>query len=95
MNIFISNLSYRIVDSDLRLLFEEYGEVVSTKVIIDHQTGRSKGFGFVEMPDAEAMQNAINKLNKSQYDGLTINVTKSRTREDTVPKSGSGIKKSK
>ena len=82
MNIYISNLSYRIVESDLKQLFEKYGEVASTKVIIDHQSGRSKSFGFVEMPDKEAMQNAISNLNRTLYDGKLINVTESRSREE-------------
>ena len=51
MNIYISNLSYDVNDSDLRELFEEYGEVSSAKVIMDRETGRSRGFGFVEMSD--------------------------------------------
>ena len=82
MNIFVSNLSYRIVDSDLKILFQEYGDVASTKVVVDHQTGRSKCFGFIDMPDREAMQTAINKLNRSLYDGKVINVSESRTREE-------------
>ena len=51
MNIYISNLSYEVSDSDLKELFEEYGEVSSAKVIMDRETGRSRGFGFVEMSD--------------------------------------------
>ena len=82
MNIYISNLSYRIVDSDLKMLFEEYGEVASARVIMDHQTGRSKGFGFVIMPNREAMLKAINKLHRSLYDGKIINVSESRSREE-------------
>ena len=87
MNIYISNLSYRIVDSDLKQLFEKYGKVASTKVIIDHNSGRSKCFGFVDMPDKEAMQNAISKLNRTMYDGNIISVTESRTREERPPRS--------
>ena len=86
MNVYISNLSYRIVESDLKQLFEKYGEVTSAKVIIDHQSGRSKYFGFVEMPDKEAMQNAISKLNRTLYDGKIITVTESRSREERPSK---------
>ena len=82
MNIFISNLSYRVENSDLKELFGQFGEVVSTKVIFDNQTGRSKCFGFVSMTEKEAMQNAINKLNRTLYDGKIINVSESRARED-------------
>ena len=59
MNIYISNLSYDVNDSDLRELFEEYGEVSSAKVIMDRETGRSRGFGFVEMSDDTQGQKAI------------------------------------
>ena len=65
MNIYISNLSYDVNDSDLRELFEEYGEVSSAKVIMDRETGRSRGFGFVEMSDDTQGQKAIDELNQS------------------------------
>ena len=81
MNIYISNLSFNVEDSDLRQLFEEYGEVSSAKVIIDHYSGRSKGFGFVEMPDNEAAQKAINELHQAEYDGKVITVNEARPRE--------------
>ena len=61
MNIYISNLSYDVNDSDLRELFEEYGEVSSAKVIMDRETGRSRGFGFVEMSDDTQGQKAIDE----------------------------------
>ena len=69
MNIYISNLSYDVNDSDLRELFEEYGEVSSAKVIMDRETGRSRGFGFVEMSDDTQGQKAIDELNQAEYDG--------------------------
>ena len=90
MNIYISNLSYRVEDSDLALLFEEYGEVTSAKVIIDRYSGRSKGFGFVEMPDAEASQKAISELNQIKYDGRVISVTEARAREERPARSSHG-----
>ena len=74
MNIYISNLSYDVNDSDLRELFEEYGEVSSAKVIMDRETGRSRGFGFVEMSDDTQGQKAIDELNQAEYDGKVINV---------------------
>jgi len=90
MNIYISNLSFRVEDSDLKQLFDEYGEVSSAKVITDRYTGRSRGFGFVEMPDNEAAQKAITELNQAEYDGKTITVNEARPREDRPPRSGGG-----
>jgi len=88
MNIYISNLSFRVEDSDLKQLFDEYGEVSSAKVITDRYTGRSRGFGFVEMPDNEAAQKAINELNQAEYDGKTITVNEARPREERPPRTG-------
>ena len=64
MNIFISNLSWGVNDNDLRDLFTEYGEISSAKVITDKMTGRSRGFGFVEMPNEEEAKKAIDELNQ-------------------------------
>jgi len=89
MNIYISNLSYRLKDEDLKSVFEEYGEVSSAKIIMDHLTGRSKGFGFVEMPDGEAAAKAIKELNEATYDGKVITVNEAKPREDR-PKSNFG-----
>ncbi|MDR3268502.1 MAG: RNA-binding protein [Tannerella sp.] len=82
MNIYISNLSFNVEDSDLRQLFEEYGEVTSAKVITDKFTGRSRGFGFVEMSDNDASLKAISELNQFEYDGKVITVNEARPRED-------------
>jgi RNA recognition motif-containing protein len=81
MNVYISNLNFRVNDNDLHELFAVHGEVISAKVITDKFTGRSKGFGFVEMPDAEAL-NAIKELDQAEYDGKIINVTEARPREE-------------
>ena len=81
MNIFIAGLSYRVNDADLKELFVEYGEITSAKVIMDKQTGRSKGYGFVEMDDATG-QKAIDELNGAEYDGRTISVSVARPREE-------------
>jgi len=75
MNIFISNLSFRIGDDDLKSLFEEYGAVKSAKVITDKLSGRSRGFGFVEMSNDNEGQAAIDKLNQAKYDGKVISVS--------------------
>ena len=82
MNIYISNLSYEVSDSDLKELFEEYGEVSSAKVIMDRETGRSRGFGFVEMSDDVQGQKAIDELNQAEYDGKVINVNVAKPRTD-------------
>ncbi|MDR2955852.1 MAG: RNA-binding protein [Prevotella sp.] len=82
MNIFIAGLSYSINDNDLRDLFTEYGEISSAKVIMDRATGRSKGYGFVELEDNEAAQKAIDELNGAEYDGRTISVSEARPRTE-------------
>lgn len=81
MNIFIGSLPYSVKDGELQELFEEYGEVSSAKVITDKFTNRSKGFGFVEMPDDEAAQKAINELNGTEIGGRNIVVNKANDRE--------------
>ncbi|MBP1638855.1 MAG: RNA-binding protein [Bacteroidetes bacterium] len=82
MNIFVAKLSFNVNDDELRDLFTEFGEVSSATVITDKMTGRSKGFGFVEMPDNDAAKQAINKLNESEVDGRTIAVSEARPREE-------------
>jgi len=81
MNIYISNLSYSVDDNGLKELFEQHGEVSSAKVIVDRYTGRSRGFGFVEMPNDEEAKEAIDKLNQSDFEGktITVNVAKPKT----------------
>ena len=69
MNIYISNLIYGVDDADLNTLFAEYGEVTSAKVIMDRETGRSRGFGFVEIVDEAMGQKAIDELNGAEYVG--------------------------
>jgi RNA recognition motif-containing protein len=82
MNIYISNLSFDVNDSDLRELFEEYGAVSSAKVITDKFSGKSRGFGFVEMNSDEEGQKAIEELNQAEYDGKVINVSVAKPREE-------------
>jgi RNA recognition motif-containing protein len=90
MNIFVAKLNFDTQESDLRHAFEEFGEVDSAKIIMDKFTGRSKGFGFVEMPDDEAAQNAINDLNDTEFDGRTIVVKKAEPRERRDNRGGGG-----
>jgi RNA recognition motif-containing protein len=82
MNIFIAGLSFKVNDADLANLFEEYGQISSAKVVTDRQTGRSKGYGFVEMIDNAAGGKAIAELNGAEYDGRTISVSEARPREE-------------
>ena len=82
MNIFIAGLSYNIADSDLADLFGEYGEISSAKVIMDRDSGRSKGYGFVEMEDEASGQKAIDELNGAEYDGRVISVSVARPRTE-------------
>ncbi len=82
MNIFVSNLSYALNSVDLEELFADYGEISSARVIMDRETGRSRGFGFVEMPNDEEGQKAIDGLNQTEHDGKEINVAVARPREE-------------
>ncbi|MDR0845448.1 MAG: RNA-binding protein [Tannerella sp.] len=90
MNIFIAGLSFKVNDADLENLFEEYGTISSAKVITDRQSGRSKGYGFVEMADNEAGAKAIAELNGAEYDGRTISVSEARPREEHPKREYSG-----
>ena len=82
MNIFIAVLNYNMNEAELGELFAEYGEVVSVKIIMDRETGRSKGYGFVEMADDEAGDKAIAALNEVDMDGKTLSVSVARPREE-------------
>ena len=82
MNIFIAGLSFKVNDADLAGLFEEYGAISSAKVVVDRQTGRSKGYGFVEMEDDDAATKAISELNEAEFDGRKISVTEAKPREE-------------
>lgn len=80
-NIYVGNLSYRTSTEDLQAAFEKYGEVSRANVIMDRDTGRSRGFGFVEMPDEDAATEAINALNDQELDGRRLKVNVARPRE--------------
>lgn len=82
MNIYIGNLSYDVKDNDLKAAFSAFGNVTSAKVIVDSETGRSKGFGFVEMESKEEAQQAINKLNGTELQGRPITVNEARPKAD-------------
>lgn len=82
MNIYIGNLPFNLGEEDLREIFEEYGEVASTKIISDKFSGRSKGFGFVEMDDDDEAKKAIEELNNADLSGRNIKVNESRPRSN-------------
>lgn len=82
MNIYVSNLNYRTESESLQELFEQYGEVTSANIIMDRETGRSRGFGFIDMPNDTEGQSAIDALNETDFDGKTINVTVARPRTE-------------
>lgn len=81
MNIFVAKLNFNTSESLLQDAFGRFGEVDSVKIIMDKMTGKSKGFGFVEMPNDDEAQEAINELNDSELDGRTIVVKKAEPRE--------------
>ncbi|MFA5712889.1 MAG: RNA-binding protein [Bacteroidales bacterium] len=82
MNIYVSNLNFRTTEESLHNLFAEYGEVTSAKIITDRDTGRSRGFGFVEMSDDSEGQEAISNLNETDFEGKTITVNIARPKSD-------------
>lgn len=82
MNIYIGNLSYEVTDSDLQSAFSAFGSVTSAKVVMDMDSGRSKGFGFVEMAAQDEAQNAIAKLNGSEIRGRAVSVNEARPRTE-------------
>ena len=82
MNIYVSNLSFNVQDEDLKEFFTPYGEVTSAKVITERETGRSRGFGFVEMADEAASNKAIEELNGATVENRSISVSVAKPRED-------------
>ncbi|MDO5571580.1 MAG: RNA-binding protein [Bacteroidales bacterium] len=78
MNIYIGNLNYKVREADLQQAFEEYGAVSSIKIVKDHETGRSKGFGFAEMENEAAAKQAIEELNGTDFEGRTLVVKEAR-----------------
>jgi RNA recognition motif-containing protein len=81
-NIYVGNLSYQTTSDDLETLFSEYGEVTRAKVVNDRDTGRSKGFGFVEMANENDAQEAIEALNERSVGGRNLKVNVARPREE-------------
>ena len=90
MNIYVGNLSYSATEEDLKEAFGAFGEVASANIIRDQYSNQSKGFGFVEMPDRNAAEAAINELNGKEMKGRTLTVNEARPRADKGGRSGFG-----
>ena len=89
MNIYVGNLSFRATDDSIREAFAAFGEVTSARIITDRDTGRSRGFGFVEMADDEAAKKAIDGMNGKELDGRELKVNEARERTER-PRGGAG-----
>jgi len=85
MRIYVGNLKYEVDDNELRDAFEEYGQVLDAKVMMDRETGRSRGFGFVEMNDDDG-QTAINEMNGKMLGGRAVVVNEARERKPRAPR---------
>src|SRR4030043_1077421 len=90
MNIYVGSLHFKMNEAELRELFEEYGEVASAKIIFDKYSGKSKGFGFVEMPNEAEAKKAIKELNNAEVQGRNIIVNESVERTDIRSNSRGG-----
>lgn len=90
MNIYVGNLSYQSTEADVKQAFEAFGKVASVSIISDQYTGRSKGFGFVEMPDANEAKAAIAGLNGKDLNGRAINVNEARPKTEGRGGGGGG-----
>lgn len=82
MNMYVSNLGFHVQEEDLKQLFGSFGEVTSAKIIKDRDTGRSRGFGFVEMESTEQANKAMSSLNNKEVEGRAISISVARQRED-------------
>lgn len=90
MNIYIGNLPYSISEDELRDLFAAHGEVSSANIIMDRDSGRSKGFGFIEMPDKAQGEAAVNAINQTDVQGRSVRVNEARPRNDNRGGGGGG-----
>ena len=89
-NIYVGNLTYSVGSADFESLFSQFGEVSRAQVIQHRDTGRSKGFGFVEMDDSDAAEQAIEELNGTEFEGRNLTVNEARPREDRPQRGGGG-----
>ena len=90
MNIYVSNLSFHTTEEDLKAMFAKYGEVSSAKIIMDRETNRSRGFGFVEMPSDENGKEAMQALNGKEVEGRAMSVSVAREKTDRGGSGGGG-----
>lgn len=90
MNIYVSNLSFNTSDAELNEIFSTFGEVSSAKVITDRETGRSRGFGFVEMPSEDEGKDAMLGLNNKEVEGRAMSVSVAKPREERSGNGGGG-----
>lgn len=90
MKIYVGNLSYDVGEDEIREAFEAIGEVTEVNIIIDRMSGRSKGFGFVEMPDKDEATTAISDLNGKELNGRALNVNEARPRVERDNRGGGG-----
>ena len=90
MNIYVGNLPFETTEDSLQVAFTEYGSVDNARVITDRMTGRSRGFGFVEMPNNDEAEAAIKALNGKDFNGRALTVNEARPREDRGPRGGGG-----
>ncbi len=86
MNLFVGNLSFKATDDELRTAFEAHGTVTSARVVKERDTGRSRGFGFIEMPDTAQAQKAIAALNDQPIAGRPVKVNEAKPREERPPR---------
>ena len=93
MNLYVSNLSYNLTDNELREAFERFGAVTHARIILDRETGRSRGFAFVEMSSAGEATEAISQLNNREFGGRTLKVNEAEERGARAPRSSSGSDK--
>jgi RNA recognition motif-containing protein len=89
-NIFVGNMSFHTTEGELRAAFEPYGEILRVRVMTDRDTGRSRGFAFVEMANEEEADKAIAELNGKELDGRALNVSEARPKPDRIAPRGSG-----
>ncbi len=90
MNIYVGNLSFDATENDVRQAFEAHGAVSSANLIMDRETGRPRGFGFVEMPNDEEARKAITAINETEIAGRAVKVNEAKPREDRGPRGGGG-----
>jgi RNA recognition motif-containing protein len=84
MNIYVGNLSFTTTEDELRSIFEPFGQVASVTILKDKFTGKSRGFGFVEMPEREQAEEALKNLNEKDFNGRTLKVTEARPRTENT-----------